>query len=94
MYAPNMITLKQYYSSDVYSNCEKAKASGFYNNSNTININDIRKQEKLLIKPYSDGSYPLTAYEQIINNPPSLQIPDNDDIGYNVIRIITGVKYL
>lgn len=95
MYAPNMITLKQYYSSDVYSNCEKAKESGTYTDCTNIKMNNLKVQNiKPIAKPYKDGSYPLSAYEQVVTNPPSLPIPDNDDIGYNAVRMTAGVKYL
>lgn len=94
MYAPDMIALKQYYSSDVYSNCEKAKGSGVYTDGNNIKITAIKKPTSINAKPYKDGSYPSSAYEQVISNPPSLPIPDNDDIGYNAVRMVAGIKYL
>ena len=58
-------------------------------------MNNLKVQNiKPIAKPYKDGSYPLSAYEQVVTNPPSLPIPDNDDIGYNAVRMTASVKYL
>ena len=97
IYAPGKIAIKQYYSSDVYENLEKAKKLG--NNQEVgryANSADIRipaSQAQVTYQPLPNGNYPEEAYEAVIRNPPQLPIPSNDDLGHNVIRTFNGVYH-
>lgn len=97
IYAPGKIAIKQYYSSDVYENLEKAKKLG--NNqevgryANSADIRTPTSQAQVTYQPLPNGNYPEEAYEAVIRNPPQLPIPSNDDLGHNVIRTFNGVYH-
>ena len=97
IYGPGKIAIKQYYKSDVYINTEKAKQLGINQDAGLCSGNnkDSRSQHttKIRYRPLANGSYSNEAYDYTIHNPPSLSIPDNDDIGYNIIRTFNGVHY-
>lgn len=97
IYGPGKIAIKQYYQSDVYISTEKAKQLGsnqeaglYISNTGSGTAQPVKKVQ---YQPLPNGSYSNEAYNYAVHNPPSLPIPDNDDIGYNVVRTLNGVHY-
>lgn len=99
IYAPGMVSIKQYYQSDIFDNIQKAEAigaaqeAGSYIDSANTTKTMIKKVVKKEYKRNKNGSYPPEAYTEIIKNPPNLPIPNDDDIGYDKIRMLNGVHY-
>ena len=95
VYDPNRVSIKKYYSSDVYENTERAKELGSNQEVGRFldNYASPTSPQYVQYQPLPDGRWPEEAYLQTIQNPPQLPIPDNDDLGYNIIRTFNGVYY-
>lgn len=97
MYTPTKVTLKPIWQTDVGKAINiknmtgtAQEAGSFIDNSKMVNNETIRKE----YKPFKNGTYPINAYIDIINNPPNLLIPKNDDLGINIVRTLNGVTRL
>ena len=99
-YTPGKAILRPLYQTDVSEALDKAKSlgntgeSGTYIDSTIVKESNNSQINHINYDPKPNGDYPYAAYEQVVKNPPNLLIPNNDDIGYNIVRILGGiVKY-
>lgn len=82
VYYSKGVCLRPFYETDVSIAVAMAKSSMEYSN---------QPQQPVSYNKLSNGDYPEEAYKSVINNPPKLAIPNNNDLGFNVIRTMNGV---
>ena len=95
-YAPGKVLLRPLSLTDISEALDNAKSEGVGTTSGTyINTSqqprNIHPVQIVNYVPLANGSYSYKAYEQMLNNPPNLPIPGNDDVGYNNIRVVNGI---
>ena len=91
-YTQGKVMLRPLYQTDVSEALDKVNSIGGGNINNTYIEKSSNINPKTIdYKPMEDGRYPYAAYEQLLKHPPQFLIPPNDDIGYNIERILNGI---
>ena len=91
-YRKDNVILRTLQNSDVGKAINEAKTSGYNIQCNTIDKPIDKKKDLKKYKPLKNGNYPYSAYQQTINNPPSLVCIDTK-INTNYYNTFNGIVY-
>lgn len=95
MYIPGKVSLKPFYQTDVSIALQTSKSKGL--SSSCVNPNIIDDIKDKVIPTYNklpNGSYPIQAYQQYIDNSQQLSIPSVETYPYGYVRTFYGLYKL